>query len=88
MCKFTCFILALGFAGATFAADIQTIELKDGGKLILKEDKTMVHVTPTGKRSRMKDGKPMQAADGSMVMMKNNAVWKTITEKGTLNPNR
>ena len=88
MRTFTLLILSVGFAGATFAAEIQTIELKDGGKLLLNDDKTMVHVTPAGKRARMKDGKVMEAKDGSMVMMKNNAVWKTITEKGTLNPNR
>ena len=55
---------------------------------MLKDDKTMIHVNPTGKRAKMNDGKAMEAKDVSMVMMKNNAVWKAITEKGTLNPNR
>ena len=45
-------IVLLASAGAVFAAQPQRIELKDGGK----------------------------------VMMKNSAIWKTITEHGTLKP--
>lgn len=52
MRKLTLAILLLAFASATLAAEPQTIELKDGGK----------------------------------PMMKNNAIWKTITEHGTLRP--
>lgn len=28
----------------------------------------------------------MEAKDGSKIMMKNNAIWKQITEHGTLKP--
>lgn len=79
-------ILLLAFSGAAFAAGPQTIELKDGGKIIVEKSGTMVHIDAAGKRVKMKDGKPMQARDGSLVMMKNNAIWKTITEHGTLKP--
>ena len=86
MRKLTFPILLLAFAGAVFAAEPQTIDLKDGGKVVIEKDGTMVHVDAAGKRERMKDGKIMEAKDGSKLMMKNNAVWKTITEHGTLKP--
>lgn len=86
MHKLTFPILLLAFAGAAFAAEPQTIDLKDGGKITIDKDGTMVHMDAAGKREKMKDGKVMEAKDGSKVMMKNNAVWKTITEHGTLKP--
>ena len=86
MRKMTLPILLLAFAGATFAAEQQTIELKDGGKLIIETKGTMIHLDAAGNRVKMKDGKMMEAKDGSMLMMKNNAIWKTITEHGTLKP--
>ena len=79
-------ILALAFAGAALAAEPQTIELKDGGKIMIEKPGTMVHMDAAGNRVKMKDGKMMEAKDGSMLMMKNNAIWKTITEHGTLKP--
>ena len=56
---------------------IDTLDDKDGA---------MAHMEAAGKRETMKDGKVMEAKDGSKVMMKNNAVWKTISEHGTLKP--
>ncbi len=79
-------IVLLAFAGAVFAAQPQTIELKDGGKIVVEEKGTMIHVDAAGNRVKMRDGKVMEAKDGSQVMMKNNAIWKTITEHGTLKP--
>ena len=86
--KLTISILLLAVSSATHAADPQTIELKDGGKIVIAADKSMTHYDAAGKRVRMRDGKIMEAKDGSKLMMKNNALWKTLTEKGTLNPNR
>ncbi len=89
MRKLTLPILLLAFAGAAFAADPpagQVIELKDGGKIVFEKAGTMVHVDAAGNRVKMKDGKIMEAKDGSKLMMKNNAIWKTITEHGTLKP--
>ncbi len=89
MRKLTLPVLLLAFAGAAFAADQpkqQTIELKDGGRIVMEEGKTMIHIDAAGKRVKMRDGKVMEAKDGSKVMMKNNAIWKTITEHGTLKP--
>ena len=79
-------IVLLAFAGAVFAAQPQTIELKDGGKIIVEEKGTMIHIDAAGNRVKMRDGKVMDAKDGSKVMMKNNTIWKTITEHGTLKP--
>ena len=86
MRKFLLPIFLLAFAGAVFAAEPQTIELKDGGKIVVEAKGTMIHVDPAGNRVKMKDGKVMTAKDGSKLMMKNNAIWKTITEHGTLKP--
>ena len=82
-------IVLLAFAGAAFAADQapgQSIELKDGGRIVFEKGGTMIHIDAAGNRVKMKDGKVMEAKDGSKLMMKNNAIWKTITEHGTLKP--
>ena len=68
-------------AGAT-----QTFELKDGGEVFVMKDGTMAHYNATGKRVKMKDGQMMAAKDGSKLMMKNNAIWKQLSEHGTLKP--
>ena len=62
------------------------IPLKDGGKLVIRADGTTYHLDAAGKRVRMRDGVIMEAADGTRYMMKNDAVWRAITEKGTLHP--
>lgn len=64
----------------------QTILLKDGGTLILKSDGTVYHADSKGRRVRMKDGVMMEATDGTKYMMKNDAIWRAITQKGTLHP--
>ena len=64
----------------------QTIELKDGGKIVIEEKGTMIHIDAAGNRVKMRDGRVMIAKDGHKLMMKNNAIWRTITEHGTLKP--
>ncbi len=86
MRKLTLPILLLAFAGAAFAAEPQTIELKDGGRIVIEKDGAMAHMDAAGKREKMKDGKIMEAKDGSKLMMKNSAIWKAITEHSTLKP--
>lgn len=82
--------LLLVFSLSAFAAGervtAQTIELKDGGKVTVQKDGTMVHIDAAGSRVKMKNGVTMEAKDGTQYVMKNDALWKTITEKGTLNP--
>lgn len=86
MRKLTLPVLLLAFAGSAFAADPQNIELKDGGKIVIEEKGTMIHIDAAGNRVKMRDGRVMIAKDGHKLMMKNNAIWRTITEHGTLKP--
>ncbi len=86
MRKLTLPILLLAFAGAVFAAEPQTIELKDGGKIVIDEKGAMAHLDAAGNRVRMRDGRVMEAKDGSKLMMKNNAIWQTLAVHGTLKP--
>jgi len=83
--------ILLCFSLSAFAADdpskgTPVVELKDGGKVYVQKDGSMVHLDAAGNRVKMRDGKAMEAKDGSTVMMKNNAIWKKLTEQGTLNP--
>jgi hypothetical protein len=71
--------LAFGQAG-------QAIELKDGGRITFEKGGTMIHMDAAGNRVKMRDGTIMEAKDGSRLLMKNNAIWKQITEHGTLKP--
>lgn len=76
--------LLMLFSLSAFAADEQTIALKDGGKLTIKKDGNMVHLDAGGKRLKMRDNVVMEAKDGTKLMMKNDALWKQIIVKGTL----
>lgn len=77
----------LGAAMAAFGAEAQTVELKDGGRIVVEKGKTY-HVDAKGKRVRMKDGVVMEGKDGEKYIMKNDAVFKQIIAKGTSAPNR
>jgi hypothetical protein len=70
--------------GAADDATSQKIELKDGGTLIIQKNGTMYHADAAGNRLKMRDGVVMEGKDGARYMMKNDAVWKQITEKGTM----
>ncbi|NMG29952.1 CopK family periplasmic copper-binding protein [Aromatoleum evansii] len=78
--------LSLSVFAAEERVQAQVIELKDGGKVTLQKDGTMVHIDAAGNRVKMKNGVKMEGKDGTQYVMKNDALWKTITEKGTLNP--
>jgi len=79
-------VLSLSAYAADERVNDQVIELKDGGKVTVQKDGTMVHIDAAHNRVRMRDGVTMEAKDGTKYVMKNNALWKTLTEKGTLNP--
>jgi pectate lyase len=90
MRKMTFPMLLLALAGAAFAADQateQSIELKDGGQILIQKSVAMTHTDAKGQRVIMADGNIMEAKGGSKIMMKNNALWQTIAVKGTLHPN-
>jgi hypothetical protein len=66
----------------------RVVELADGGSITLDKDGKTYHVDAAGKRVRMKDGVVMTGKDGAKYLHKNDAIWKQITEKGSLAPNR
>ena len=66
----------------------RVVELKDGGEITIDAKGHTYHVDAKGKRVRMRDGVVMQGKDGAKYLHKNDAIWKQITEKGTLAPNR
>ena len=71
---------------ALAAKDQEAVKLADGTTLIIQSDGKMRHVDQRGHAVLMKEGESMQAADGAHYMMKNNAIWKRLYEKGTMNP--
>ena len=79
-------LLALVAAPVLAAGDEQTIELNDGTTLIIQPDGKMRHIDQRGHAVTMREGKVMEGKDGAHYMMKNNAIWKQLYEKGTLNP--
>ena len=64
------------------------VDLADGGTITLGKDGATYHVDAKGKRVRMKDGVVMEGKDGARYLHKNDVIWKQITQKGTLAPNR
>ena len=82
-------LAAAAIALPALAEDARAVvELKDGGKLVIDKDGKTYHADAKGKRVRMKDGVVMEGKDGSRYLMKNDAIWKDITNRGTLAPNR
>lgn len=79
------FAFSTSYALAATDATEQRLELKDGTVLVITNNGDMKHLDADGNRLRMRDGKMMIAADGQKYMMKNDAIWKIIVEKGTLN---
>ena len=66
----------------------RVVELADGGEITIDSKGHTYHVDAKGKRVRMRDGVVMEGKDGTKYLHKNDAIWKQITEKGTLSPNR
>lgn len=66
----------------------KVVELSDGGTITIDPAGYTYHVDAKGKRVRMRDGVVMQGRDGARYLHKNDVIWKQITEKGTLAPNR
>lgn len=66
----------------------KVVELADGGEIIIDDKGRTYHTDAQGKRVRMRDGVIMEGKDGAKYLHKNDVIWKQITEKGTLAPNR
>ena len=66
----------------------RVVALADGGEIVIDKEGRTYHTDANGKRVRMKDGVVMEGKDGAKYIHRNDAIWKQITEKGTLAPNR
>ncbi len=66
----------------------KVVELADGGEIVVDKAGKTYHSDAKGKRVRMKDGVVMMGKDGSRYLHRNDVIWKQITEKGSLAPNR
>ena len=53
----------------------RSIELKDGGRIVLGPGGTMVHYDAAGNRQGMADGEMMIGKDGSPIVMVNGSLW-------------
>jgi hypothetical protein len=89
----TGFVVALvlsgcGSLGQLLSADQnqKRYELKDGSILIVDGDGRMRMFNVYGDPNYMKDGVAMETKDGSVIVMKENVVWKQLRTRGTLNP--
>lgn len=56
----------------------QSIELADGGKLLIEQGGVMIHTDAAGNRIQiaMKDGETMEAKDGTLLIMKNKVLYR------------
>ena len=61
-------------------------ELKDGSILIVDANGRMRMFNIYGDPVYMKDGVAMESQDGSVIVMKENALWKALRTRGTLSP--
>ena len=58
----------------------RVVELKDGGRVVLRVDGTMDHYDAAGLRIAMPEGTEMIAKGGNRLMMKEGALWREIIE--------
>lgn len=74
-------LLAVAPSWAQDAAKERVIELKDGGRVILRADSTMGHYSAAGGPMAMTEGEVMIAKDGTRIMMKSGSLWLQIVEQ-------
>lgn len=60
------------------------VKLKDGSTLQIDKNGSMRMFDATNRPIMMKDNVPMETADGSIIMMKENRLWKELRIHGTL----
>lgn len=80
-------LAATHYAQATTGAttgtrpNVRSVQLKDGGRIVLSSDGAMAHFDAAGNRRRMADGEVMMAADGSQILMVNGTLWTPETKR-------
>ena len=73
-------MLAIGLVGSVYAAEDTTqLPLKDGSTLVVFKDGKMAMRDKKGQMMSMKDGTPMETADGRKIMMKGNELSRHIS---------
>ena len=77
---------ATGSQSASGGQTSQRHVLKDGNTLYVDTDGRMRMFAPAGDRVYMKDGVPMELQDGTVIIMKENILWKNLRTHGTFNP--
>lgn len=77
---------ATGGQNASENQPSKRLVLKDGNTLVVDADGRMRMFARDGDRVYMKDGVAMELQDGTVVLMKENIVWKTLRTRGTFNP--
>jgi hypothetical protein len=75
-------LLSLAACATTPEPAAQEFHLKDGTHLFLHPDGTMRMVDQHGKPMTMSEGVEMELQDGTMIMMKNRHIWRTVGSKG------
>lgn len=87
-------LAATSYAQATTGAlpgtspNRRSIELKDGGRIVLGSDGAMAHHDAAGNRQGMADGEVMIAKDGSRILMVNGSLWRSEVNRGAPKPAR
>jgi ferric-dicitrate binding protein FerR (iron transport regulator) len=71
----TSYARANTFAIAAGGSKQRSLDLKDGGRIVLSADGTMAHYDAAGNRLGMADGEVMIGKDGSQILMVNGSLW-------------
>jgi hypothetical protein len=79
-------LVTLVAACAALDPETKAVKLKDGSTLYINKHGKMRMRDVAGHKVYMQDGVPMEAADGTVFIMKEDPTWKVIRLKGSLNP--
>lgn len=77
-------VIALSGTGPAFAADTAPPVRLENGSFVFVDDSdgTTRMVDRNGKPEKMREGVEMQTADGGVIVMRNNRIWKLVGPPG------
>jgi hypothetical protein len=78
---FLLLIITAVTVNAEQAGENSPIRLKDGSYLFMNEGDTMRMVDNKGRPVKMRDGVEMELEDGTLIMMKNEKMWRHKHQK-------
>jgi len=73
-------LVAATVGWAQSGGEDRVVELRDGGRVVLRVDGTMDHYDAAGLRIAMPEGTEMIAKGGNRLIMKEGALWREIVE--------